>query len=136
MALRGQFSYGGSMKTRLTILILAITASCAMVLAATLSPKKLLVQLEAKPSVTCFPASALQYPELRQDFSKACSDCEAWAGKETESNFLVVVEDPEYSWVLTIYDCEGQLIERLHWSGALTLGLDKAVDIMHQLTAD
>ena len=136
MALLGGSIVGWSMKTRLTILILTITVNCALVFAAPLSPKKLLVKLEAKPSATCFPASALQDPELREDFSKACSDCEVWAGKETETDFLVVVEDPEYSWALTIYDREGQLIKRLQWSGALTLGLDKAVDIMHQRAAD
>ena len=124
------------MKKKLTILIFTITVGCALVCAAPLSSKKLLVRLEAKPSATCFPASALQYPELKEDFSKACSDCEICTGKEKESDFLVVVEDPEYSWALTIYDREGQLIERLQWSGPLTLGLDKAGDIMHRRTTD
>lgn len=124
------------MKTKVTALIIGFTTCCSLLFAAPSSPKKLLVKLEARPAASCFPASALQYPELKQDFTRACQDCELWTGKEEESDFLVVVEDPEYSWALTIYDREGRLIERLNWSGPLTLGLKKAVEIMHRSTAD
>ena len=90
----------------------------------------IVVHLEAKPSDQCFPASALQFTELRQDFSKVCPECVITPNGNQKPDFDVVVEDPESSWVVSIYDSEGDLLKKMEWSGSLQTGLAKAVQFM------
>jgi hypothetical protein len=89
------------------------------------------VQLEAKPSATCFPASSLQLPELEEDFARICKDCEFIRKPGVQSDFRIVVEDPGYSWQIKIYDRNNGLIKQLNWSGALDNGLQKASGFIH-----
>jgi hypothetical protein len=49
-----------------------------------------------------------------------------------DADFVVVVEDPGFSWTLSIYDRHGRLVEQLNWSGCLSVGIEKAVEIMHK----
>ena len=89
------------------------------------------IRLEARPSAHCFPASALQISELEEDFSRICKDCEIVPSSSRESDFRIVVEDPDYSWILKIYDRKDGLVKQMKWSGGLNTGLQKAVGFMH-----
>lgn len=91
------------------------------------------IRLEANPSEECFPASALQLPELRQDFARVCRGCEVVGGSDDRSaDFTVIVTDPGLSWEVVILGRDGSLLKEFRWTGSLTVGLRKAVDFLHQ----
>jgi hypothetical protein len=92
------------------------------------------IKLEANPSSTCFPASALQLPELKEDFARICRDCEFIPEYQPKSDFRIVVEDPGYSWVLKIYNRNNKMVKKWKWSGGLHTGLQKASGYIHSHT--
>jgi len=96
-----------------------------------LTRDRLRIQLEARPSPLCFPASALQLPELREDFTKICTDCDLIPASQGETDFRIVVEDPGFKWVLKIYDRDNDLVKQLKWTGSLQSGLREAVGFIH-----
>ena len=107
---------------------------CLMSLSSTSANGRLYVHLEAKPSKDCFPASALQLPELEEDFSKSCTECILTEEESEKAQFSIVVEDPGCKWLISLYDSEGRLIKEYKWSGSLKRGLDQAVSMMRQKT--
>jgi hypothetical protein len=90
------------------------------------------ISVLADPSEDCFPVSALQQAQLKEDFSKVCQNCILVKTDAPAGDFTVVVGDPGFSWNVLILGKDGELLEELEWSGSLTTGLKKAVKFLHQ----
>jgi hypothetical protein len=90
------------------------------------------INLQANPSEDCFPASALQLPELEEDFARVCRTCKLVGSDDASADFTVIVADPGFSWKVLILGRNGVQIEELEWTGSLAIGLKKAVSFLHQ----
>ncbi|UCF36711.1 MAG: hypothetical protein JSU96_18160 [Acidobacteriota bacterium] len=117
-------------RTIISTILVSIIAFCTSALLA--APNTIVVNLEAKPAEDCFPASALQLPELKEDFTRLCSECVLDASSHYEADFDLVVEDPDSRWCVTIYNRDGELVKELEWTGSLQTGLSKAVQFMRE----
>lgn len=116
-----------ALTTLLVIAVLALTLTSAFAV------RPIRVHVEARPSTDCFPVSSLQQGELQQDFQRVCEECEP-VETTREAEFDVIVEDPGASWLLTIYDRRGSLVETLKWNGSLDRGLEKVTKIIREQT--
>jgi hypothetical protein len=90
------------------------------------------ISLQARPSEDCFPVSSLQISELREDFSRVCRTCKLVASDDVSADFTVIVGDPGFSWNVLVLGRDGALLEEIEWSGSLTIGLKKAVRVLHE----
>jgi hypothetical protein len=114
----------------LAVLILAGCFILALLSGRLMAQSRISVDLEALPSEDCFPTSALQIADVQDDFSKICPECNLKDNPDQITDFRLVVEDPSLSWLLSIYDNQGKLVQVFKWSGALDVGLKKAAKFM------